>query len=383
MKERIILVGETPNEDKLEQLRQQLVNLPAIRRANYHWRVNESGDSSLHWALEESQTLFPLINFGSIKNNLTYLVGFNDIHWRGRGQQLSAYYQNNDGEHNFSVALRNPSIQGGRWGYGFEVRRYAALEPIFFPEATLTYRYANLGTTARVSYSPSPREFIGLAINPFKEDYRKLAQPPGSPNVGPEAVELRKYALKADYQRNRINYLLEKRAGYLFAAYAQSVHTPNVENPFLILIGDVRWFSLIGRSGNLAGRVRAGVSSNENSPFAPFTVDSQINIRGSGNRIDRGTAQFVFNLEYRQTVWSDNQERFAAQLVGFSDFGTWRSPGGGLDDLVSGELFRHFIGGGLRLISNYAQDAVLRLDYGFDVRNPGNNGFVVGFGQYF
>ena len=121
----------------------------------------------------------------------------------------------------------------------------------------------------------------------------------------------------------------------------------------------------------------------ENSPFAPFVLDSQVNIRGSGNRIDRGTAQLILNLEYRHTVWMDRRERFAAQVVGFSDLGTWRNPGGELSDLVASENIRHFVGAGLRVLSLKAYNAALRVDYGVDVRNTKQRGVVLGFGQYF
>jgi hypothetical protein len=142
-------------------------------------------------------------------------------------------------------------------------------------------------------------------------------------------------------------------------------------------------YRLVGQRGNLALRLRAGVSTNVNSPFAPFVLDSQVNIRGSGNRIDRGTAQLILNLEYRHTAWHDRRDRFAIQLVGFSDLGTWRNPGGEFDDLWNEQNLRHFLGGGLRLISLQAFNALIRIDYGVDVFNPNERGVVVGFGQYF
>ena len=81
-----------------------------------------------------------------------------------------------------------------------------------------------------------------------------------------------------------------------------------------------------GHKGNLAMRLRLAISTNNETPFAPFVVDSHVNLRGVGNRIDRGTAQVVFNAEYRHTVY--NLNRWAGQLVAFSDIGTWRNPGG-------------------------------------------------------
>ena len=54
-----------------------------------------------------------------------------------------------------------------------------------------------------------------------------------------------------------------------------------------------------------------------------------------------------------------------------------------LGDFVNRDNFRHFVGLGVRLIYKRAFDAILRLDYGIDIYNSGQRGFVFGFGQYF
>ncbi|HMN91528.1 MAG TPA: hypothetical protein PKE68_16015, partial [Saprospiraceae bacterium] len=60
-----------------------------------------------------------------------------------------------------------------------------------------------------------------------------------------------------------------------------------------------------------------------------------------------------------------------------------RQPGGTLEDLVDANNFRHFAGGGIRLIYKKAWDAILRVDYGVDLYNVQERGFVLGVGQYF
>jgi outer membrane protein insertion porin family len=133
------------------------------------------------------------------------------------------------------------------------------------------------------------------------------------------------------------------------------------------------------RNGNLATRLRLGLSTNEDTPFAPFVLDSYLNIRGVGNRVDRGTGSIVTNLEYRHTIFDDRM--FAAQAVGFIDFGTWRKPGGDFSDFSKTENMKAFGGLGLRVIYKRAFDTMLRIDYGYDYNRSG--GFVVGIGQYF
>ncbi len=95
---------------------------------------------------------------------------------------------------------------------------------------------------------------------------------------------------------------------------------------------------------HLAFRNRLGISSNANVFLAPFVLDSYFNIRGVGNRIDRGTASVVINLEYRQTLWEN--DTFGLQTVAFSDAGTWRKPGGQMADLAKSENMILFMGAG-------------------------------------
>jgi len=376
--------ADQPLERALAELRQRLVNLPAITQAT--WQIDSLGGkpASVKWTIDESRTVFPLLNLGGVKDNFFYLLGINDIHFRGRGQQLTAFYQNIDGEHNYYVGLINQAYRGSRWGYALESQRYAAIEPLYFPTGAVSYAYANLNFGAGLSYTFPGNNVLRFGISNFYERYRKTSD---EETPGPQELDLNKGLLKFSHTIQQVDYFGERQNGSIHETILQAVHNfDDIGNARNFLIGwhDFRLYRLIGEHGNLAGRLRTGISSNENSPFAPFVLDSQVNIRGSGNRIDRGTAQLILNLEYRHTVWKErNRERFAVQLVGFSDLGTWRNPGGEFADLWEEENLRHFLGGGVRLISLKAFNALIRVDYGVDVRNTRERGAVVGFGQYF
>lgn len=365
----------------LTELQQELVNLPTITNADWQIDSVAGKPTGVTWRIEESRTVFPLLNIGGVRGNFHYLLGLSDLHFRGRGQQLTAFYQNNDGEHNYYLGLNNRSYKGSRWGYEVESRRYAAIEPIFFSTATVDYRYSNLSFSAGPTYRTPNRHLFRLILSNFYERYRKLN--PELTTPGPDDVTLQKGLLKLGHERNHLDYFSERLSGNYHWTVAQWVHDFSNNSDFFIAIHELRGYWLVGQRGNLAARLRVGLSSNEPSPFAPFVLDSQVNIRGSGNRIDRGTAQLVFNLEYRHRLWRDRKQRFAGQVVAFSDLGTWRNPGGSLEDLADVDNVRHFVGLGLRAISLKAFNALLRLDYGMDVRNPRERGFVAGFGQYF
>ena len=122
----------------------------------------------------------------------------------------------------------------------------------------------------------------------------------------------------------------------------RTVYNINGRSWFNSLILQARKFHKFGKKGNLAIRGRFGISTNNDTPFAPFVIDSRVNLRGSGNRIERGTAQLILNAEYRHSLYNKNQ--IAIQVVGFSDLGNWRPPGAPFNQLLKMEELRHFLG---------------------------------------
>ena len=153
-------------------------------------------------------------------------------------------------------------------------------------------------------------------------------------------------------------------------------------NDFLALRNDLIYYKKLNKRGNWASRLRLAASiGNEDSPFAPFSLDNQLNIRGVGNTVDRGTAAIVLNTEYRHTLYEKNW--FVLQSNVFIDAGTWRNPGQSISELFDGSTARLYPGLGVRFIHKRIFNAVFRLDYGFGVTRNGTNGIVFGIGQYF
>ena len=157
------------------------------------------------------------------------------------------------------------------------------------------------------------------------------------------------------------------------------IHSLDEMRNFVTIFNDLRFFKQIGKRFNWANRLRTGIATNDDSPFAPFVLDSYLNIRGVGNRVDRGTGSVVVNTELRYTLF--DKRLLAAQGVGFFDFGSWRKPGGSFNDFTKSENMRAFSGLGFRLIYKRAFDTMLRIDYGYDYNK--NAGLVIGIGQYF
>ena len=149
----------------------------------------------------------------------------------------------------------------------------------------------------------------------------------------------------------------------------------------IIGFNDFLFFKRFGLKGNFATRIRLGLASNIDSPFAPFALDNNLNIRGVGNTIDRGSASAVWNIEYRQTIIE--KKWFVLQANIFTDAGSWRNPGGEISEIIDPDNFRIYAGGGLRFMHKKIYNAIFRIDYGYGLTDKNSGGIVIGIGQYF
>jgi len=368
------------DEELIKKDVQRLKNIAGIGNAKYRIEQKEN-KTTLIFEVEEVKTLLPIVNFGGIKNNFWFQLGFLDFNWQGKGQFVSAYYQNNDQRHAGQIYYRVPYFRNSNWGFSASITKWASREPLYFPEGTVLYDYDNnsVALTAIRNFGFNKNFEFGATY--FIEKYAKSEQQFLENPPGPESLRQPKILTKFEYGENFLNYHLFYLKGLAWRATLQDVYNTLDNTWFHSLQFEGKQYSRIGNKGNLALRLRLGVSTNNDTPFAPFVADSHVNLRGVGNRIDRGTAQIVFNSEYRQTLFEFTN--WGAQIVVFSDLGTWRNPGGTFEDLWNPDQFRHFVGGGFRLAYQKIYGAVLRIDYGVDIFNQDQRGLVLGLGQYF
>ncbi len=359
---------------------QQLKNSVGIADASF--RVDTlNSDVTLTYVTEEKKTLLPIAKFGGIRDNIWLQLGFVDINWLGTGQTLTAHYQNSDGRHSGLVFYRVPNVQNTAWGYSVSLSKWSSREPLFFPEGTVFYDYDNNSLALTGIRNLNKQNFVEVGATYFVETYSISEEQEIMELNGPNLIRQPKFLFKLEYQLDKLDYHFFYINGTHWTSAFQNVLNTVDNTWFHSIEFQGRKFWRLGEKGNLASRFRFALSTNNDSPFAPFVADSHINLRGVGNRIDRGTAQIILNLEHRYTILE--KKEWAAQAVVFADLGTWRNPGGELRDVLDPNQFRQFIGAGFRIIKNRITGATLRVDYGIDIFNTEQRGFVIGLGQYF
>ena len=358
----------------------QLKRLPAIAHADF--KVFSLGNNKFEvvYKVEENFTLIPFANlFTSSNDDFAFRIGLQEFNFLGRNITLGGFYQY-DVFNSYGINIRAPYLFSDKFGLAFNYHDFTTQEPVFFDDTTADYRYNNKGYEILGLYELNSKNRIELGFSLFTEDYAYLF---GATNAQvPQALNVGKHLVKFIYDYNDLKYFYQYLEGFRSTLNFQYVGSTSASLPeFLIGFNDFTYFQRIGKKGNWASRLRLGLASNASTPFAPFTVDNNLNIRGVGNTIDRGTGAIVFNTEYRHTLI--DKDWFVLQSNVFVDGGSWRNPGGGFDNFSDSQNIRIYPGVGLRFIHKRIFNAIFRIDYGYGITKDPSKGVVFGIGQYF
>ncbi|WP_103865457.1 MULTISPECIES: FtsQ-type POTRA domain-containing protein [Aquimarina] len=371
--------GKTLDSLQIEEDIKRLKRLPSIAHAYYQVHEKEEGYEVVY-GVEENFTIIPSANIYTTNDDeFAFRLGLYEFNLLGRNITLGGIYQH-DVYSSYGANLRAPFLFNKKLGVAFNYSNLTTQEPVFLENGTADYKYNNTSYEILGLYQFNFQNRIELGVNYFNEDYEYKF---GATAEGiPQDFDVNKLLYKLIYEYDNLDYDYQYVSGFKSTLNMQYViSTENVLPDFIIGWNDFLYYHRIGKKGNWASRLRLGLATNDNSPFAPFAVDNNLNIRGVGNTIDRGTGVIVLNTEYRQTLYE--KDWFVLQSNVFIDGGSWRNPGGDFGDFGDTQNFRLYPGVGLRFMHKRIFNAIFRIDYGYGVTDNSTNGFVFGIGQYF
>ncbi|WP_240642302.1 POTRA domain-containing protein [Nonlabens xiamenensis] len=373
--------GQPLDSLQLERDVQRLRREPGVSHA--YFQVHELEDPAyckVVFGVQENWTIIPFFNFYTTnEDELAYRLGINEFNALGRGIGIGLFYQN-DIFDSYGLDFRAPYLFNKHWGVSLSAHSLTTQEPVFFDNNVAQYRYNNTSFSAGIMYQYNLAHRAEVGFSLFSEDYSYISG--AVADQVPQQLKVDKFLVKLIYDYNNIKYYFQYLNGFRSLFNLQYVESQDQSLPsFTIWRNDFFYFQRVGKRGNWANRLRIGFSSNDDSPFAPFAVDNNLNIRGVGNTIDRGTAAIVLNTEYRHTFV--DKDWFVFQGNFFVDAGSWRNPGGPLSDFGDQQNLRIYPGIGMRFIHKRIFNTVLRIDYGVGVTPGATRGFVFGIGQYF
>ena len=286
----------------------------------------------------------------------------------------------------FGVFLEHPYLFTNKLGLGINYIDDSTQQPIFFDPNTNTegtdYIYSNKGFETTLFYELNFNNRFELGIKSSEEDYILLVDGNENGNNAPQPI-INRTAFRSSYEHVDLDIQYQNLSGFrnLF-----EVTLFNTSNAFLqtnfIVNNTTQFFKKIGSKGNFASQLQFQYSDPlENTAFAPLIIDNQLNTRGAGNIVDRGSAIVALNSEYRHTFLEKSW--FVLQGNSFVDVSGVQRPNSDFNSTFSKNTTRVYSGLGVRFIHKYIFNAVLRFDYGINLSGIGGNGFVFGIGQYF
>ena len=376
-----ITSGQVFDQAQLEEDVLRIIREPAVSHAYYSTTMKASGTVDITLHIEENKTLIPAVNvWPTLDQNLAFHLGLNDYNFLGRGYTLGGFYRKNIYP-GYGLIVENNNFLHWSNELKFIAQQRETLEPLQFGEQQSRYRYQIRAVELLFSKELNLYHKISFGIGQIYERYKYRD---GEQVVGaPTQFETDKYLGKLGFQINRVEPFYFYRNGWSNQSFFTYVVGKNVDDSdeFYQFENESRYFKRIKTKGNFALRAKVGIARNSDSPFPPFVIDNNQNVRGAGNLIQRGNGLWTLNIEYRQTVFE--HKWLAMQGTFFFDNAGIQPPGEKINTLFKRENRYHFTGIGLRFIHKFIYRAVLRLDYGISLHGQKQSGIVFGIGQYF
>lgn len=378
--------GQTYDSLLVQKDIERLNRLPGIANAKDSTYITEAGTKVIY-KLDENFTIIPGLRIATANDgSFAYRLSAFEFNFLGNNQLVGGFYERNV-FNSYGVFWEHPFLFSDKVGIGFNYQDITRQEPVFFEAGEKDYRFNSRQIEGKLIFSFDFNNEAELGALFVKERYTFEKDDP-VPNA-PLELNADKIFYRAVYRYIDLDIDYQYFDGFQSEFTGQYIHQFTGDTAgeaflgdFLSLRNDFSYYKKLGTRGNWANRLRlAAAFGNEDSPFAPFTLDNQLNIRGVGNLVDRGTAAIVLNTEYRHTFFEKGW--FVVQSNAFLDVGAWRNPGEPFLQLFDGSSTRVYPGVGFRLIHKRIFNAVFRLDYGFGIGGNATNGIVFGIGQYF
>lgn len=370
--------GQIYDSTQLNQDVQFLRNLPLYSGISYQVDIsNDSVDIRLN--LQENFTILPSLGVGLIESAPFIQLGVNDYNFLGRMTQLSVNYTWYD-RHSFQIFYHNRFIGQGNFGITGNLEKRSTLEPLYFADTSADYQTDKYIAEILPGYNINHFIYAQAGVALLQENYTTEDISTIDGTGLPSKLDTLKWLFKGVVTVDKRFYQSQYVGGWSSQLFIEGLPKGNEPMPFMKLFSETKWYGYKNK-WNYAGRWRMGVSTNLSTPFPPFVVDSYINLRGSGNRIARGSAELTLNQELRYTIYEWRHS--AIQGVAFIDAGTWRPAGGEWPELLDTDYMLAFGGLGGRLYLQKFYNLFLRADYGINPIDPVQRGLVMGIGQYF
>jgi outer membrane protein assembly factor BamA len=363
--------------------KQLLLNVPLFQEVKFTKSI-EDEQVVLHYAFKEKKSVIPLLNFGGLNKESQFwaeagFIDFNAFGSHALFKFVLAYY----GEPSFEVYLDRPRWFNRSWGLSVYANQKNSTEPIYLPDGSQQdFDVSKLKFDLAANYYAGNFLRFDAGVAFLKEDFIALDQDFQS-DVLPVILREQKIMFKVRSQWNRMEYNFEFQEGWKVDVFGEVLFPlrNSVGTSFYKSELDLRRFFQLSHTSYVAIRGKFGISTNNSSPIAAFVKDDYTNIRGVGDRVDRGWSELTANIEWRQRLLY--RKDFFIQGTIFTDLNGLSVPGDSLESFLNADRFDIYGGFGFRLGLNEYYNSTIRFDFSFDLEERKWAAIVVGVGQFF
>lgn len=358
---------------------QTLRNLNLFFSVNSKYVFNELKHGyDITFIIKEAKYVYPIFAIEGFDTQLKIQAGLSNINWRGRRNTIGFLYQYYD-RHSISLYQKTPRHKNGKTGHELSASKYSTIEPLYFDSITSNFNFDNYSVSALGKYWINSRINVNIGGMLMYEQYDQRDDAIELPK---KSFNFLKYQIRTSLIYNYINQHYEFFDGLNFKLYAETIQTRDYPMAsFFKLTSQIKYFKRLHQRGNFGVNYKIGIATNNKSPFSPFVLDGFLNIRGIGNRVSRGTAENILNLEYRHTLF--NKKYFTIQSAIFTDIGSLRQAGETFETMFTTDNMNYFTGLGIRIHSKFFYKSIFRLDYSVNLKNINHGGFSFGLGHFF
>ncbi|ALM19930.1 outer membrane surface antigen protein [Nonlabens sp. MIC269] len=372
--------GNVVNFKTLNSDLERLNRLAGIAKATYQL-TNDENRTTIAFSIVENFTIIPGVRVSQASDDsFSYRLSLFEFNLLGRNQIVGGFYAKNV-FNSFGLYWEAPYAISNKWGIGVNYISNITREPIYQNNEEQIYKFNNPNASLYVLYEHNFHNNFQLGVKYSDERYERI-EDLTILNL-PEHIEEKRYSILSEYENNHINidYQYIKGSRNQINLEYKTGMIDELSNTLLVRWDSERFYR-IAKKGNLANRIRLAYSSFNGSEFAPFTIDNQLNLRGSGNTVDRHTGAITINTEYRHTLFEKGW--FVLQSNTFVDASAVRKPLATIENAFSTDGLNVYSGIGFRFIHKRIFNAVIRIDYGVRIAGDYNSsGITFGIGQYF
>ena len=280
---RILKVKENTVYDSLLIVNdvERLKRFPGIANASYEL-VDDGSNKKLVYEIDENFTIIPGLRVSTANDgSLAYGLSAFEFNFLGNNQLLGASYDRNVFD-SYIIFWEHPFLFSDKVGVAFNYQNSTTQQPVFFEEGEKDYRFNAKMFEGNFLFSFDFNNEGEAGVTFVNESYVfEDEEPiPGRPTE----LQANKLIYKLGYTSVDLDIDYQYFDGFSSEFVGQYVDFQKGDEAgseflesFLSLRNDFTYFKKVNTNGNWASRLRlAAAIGNEDSPFAPFTLDNQL-----------------------------------------------------------------------------------------------------------